>query len=238
MHFPGHAEPSSYVFKQTTLHLRSSMPERLVSYLRVSTARQGASGLGLEAQRQAVADYAARSGATLAAEHIEVESGRLKDRPVLNEALAACRRLKGKLVIAKLDRLARNVHFVSGLTETGVGFVACDMPEATPFIIHVMASVAQLEREQIAERTKAALAAAKARGVRLGVHGAVLAAAHKAEAEAFAQTLASPVAEARRSGAGTLMDIATALNRRGLRTREDAAWSPGTVSRLVRRLDA
>ena len=114
------------------------MTQPLVSYLRVSTARQGASGLGLDAQRQAVADYAARTGATLAAEYIEVESGRLKDRRVLNEALAACRRLRAWLVIAKLDRLARNVHFVSGLTEAGVGFVACDVtPVSHPAVTRV-----------------------------------------------------------------------------------------------------
>ena len=214
------------------------MQQRLVSYLRVSTSRQGASGLGLDAQRQSVAQYVVTQGAVLLSEHVEIESGKLKDRPVLTRALAECRRQGAKLVIAKLDRLARNVHFVSGLMEAGVSFTAVDMPDASPFVINIMASVAQLEREQISERTKAALAVAKARGVRLGAHGAVLAAAHRREAQAFALQLAGPIAEAQRSGADKLMEVARHLNLLGLRTREGATWSPGTVSRVMKRLAA
>lgn len=212
------------------------MQQRLVSYLRVSTSRQGASGLGLDAQRRSVAQFVASRDAVLLSEHVEVESGKLKDRPVLAQALADCRRRSARLVIAKIDRLARSVHFVSGLMEAGVAFTAVDMPDASPFVINIMASVAQHERELIAERTRAALAVAKARGVRLGVNGAVLAAAHKAEASAFAKTLAEPLARARAGGAVTLREYADALNREGLRTREDAAWSPGTVSRVLQRL--
>src|SRR6476620_4349785 len=136
---------------------------RWISYLRVSTDRQGASGLGLEAQRKAVADYLNGGNWTLAAEFVEIESGkRSNNRPQLAAALAACKKHKAKLVIAKLDRLSRNVHFISGLMDAGVEFVACDMPAANKLTIHILAAVAEHEREMISTRTKGALAAAKA----------------------------------------------------------------------------
>ena len=142
---------------------------RWISYLRVSTDRQGASGLGLEAQRKAVEDYLNGGSWKLAAEYVEIESGkRSNNRPQLAGALAACKKHKAKLVIAKLDRLARNVHFISGLMDAGVEFVACDMPHANKLTIHILAAVAEHEREAISARTKAALAAAKARGKQLG----------------------------------------------------------------------
>lgn len=143
-------------------------PQRLVSYARVSTARQGASGLGLEAQRAAVAAYAAGGGHALVAEYVEVESGKRDDRPQLQAALAACRLHRATLVIAKLDRLARNVRFIAGIMDSGVDFIACDMPHANRLTLHLMAAMAEHEAAAISERTKAALAAAKARGVRLG----------------------------------------------------------------------
>jgi len=139
-----------------------------VSYLRVSTDKQGKSGLGLEAQRKAVADFLNGGRWELLQEFVEVESGKRNDRPQLAEALSICKKHKAKLVIAKLDRLARNVNFVSGLMETGVEFVAADMPFANKLTIHILAAVAEHEREAISARTKAALAAAKARGVKLG----------------------------------------------------------------------
>ena len=139
-----------------------------VSYLRVSTDKQGKSGLGLEAQRKAVADFLNGGRWQLLTEFVEVESGNRSDRPQLASALAAGKKHKAKLVIAKLDRLARNVNFVSGLMETGVEFVAADMPFANKLTIHILAAVAEHEREAISARTKAALAAAKARGVKLG----------------------------------------------------------------------
>jgi len=139
-----------------------------VSYLRVSTDKQGASGLGLEAQRKAVADYLNGGKWSLAQEFIEIESGKRSDRPQLAAALAACKKLKAKLVVAKLDRLARNVAFTAKLMESGVEFVAADMPFANKLTIHILAAVAEHEREAISDRTKAALAAAKARGVKLG----------------------------------------------------------------------
>ena len=131
-----------------------------VAYYRVSTDRQGVSGLGLEAQRRAVADFAAGRGGILA-EFTEVESGRKNDRPELRAALAACQRERAILVIAKLDRLARNVAFIAGLMESGVEFVAVDMPQANRLTIHILAAVAEHEREMISQRTRAALQAAK-----------------------------------------------------------------------------
>src|SRR3954449_713724 len=141
---------------------------RFIAYYRVSTQAQGANGLGLEAQRAAVLAYLDGGSWHLAAEFVEVESGRKDDRPELAKALAACRRLGATLVIAKLDRLARNVAFVSNLMEAGVEFVAVDFPQANRLTIHILAAVAEHEREMISARTKAALSAAKARGTKLG----------------------------------------------------------------------
>ena len=129
---------------------------------------QGASGLGLEGQRAAIDKHLALAGLNLVQEFVEVESGRNNKRPQLRAALAACRRHKAVLVIAKLDRLSRNVHFLSGLMESGVEFVACDMPSANKLTLHVLAAVAEAEAEMISQRTKAALAAARARGTQLG----------------------------------------------------------------------
>jgi DNA invertase Pin-like site-specific DNA recombinase len=142
---------------------------KFVAYFRVSTDRQGKSGLGLEAQREAVMSYLNGGRWTLAAEFTEVESGKRSDnRPELEKAIAACKRLKAKLVIAKLDRLSRNLAFIAALMESGVEFVAVDNPHMNKLTIHILAAVAEHEREMISERTKAALAAAKRRGQRLG----------------------------------------------------------------------
>lgn len=150
----------------TIRNKRSIMPG-FVAYYRVSTDRQGESGLGLEAQREAVARYA--GAVPLLAEFEEIESGKSHaNRPKLAEALAMCRKRKATLVIAKLDRLARNVHFVSGLMESRVQFVAVDMPMATPLTVHIIAAFAEHEREQISQRTRAAMQAAKARGMTFG----------------------------------------------------------------------
>ena len=141
---------------------------RFVSYLRVSTVRQGTSGLGLEAQRAAVAGFLNGGDWTLVQEVLEVESGKRNDRPALATALKLCRKHRATLVIAKLDRLARNVAFISNLMESGVEFVAVDMPQANRFVVHILAAVAEQEAEAISKRTKAALTAAKARGTKLG----------------------------------------------------------------------
>src|SRR6516162_2595814 len=139
-----------------------------ISYLRVSTDRQGKSGLGLEAQRSAVADYLNGGSWSLVKEFLEVESGKRSDRPMLADAIKACREYGAKLVIAKLDRLSRDAHFLLGLEEAGVDFVAADMPNANRLTVGIMAMVAEDEALRISERTKAALAAAKRRGVKLG----------------------------------------------------------------------
>src|SRR5665213_1755839 len=138
---------------------------KFVSYLRVSTAKQGRSGLGLEAQREAVRQFvAARGGKIIAPEFVEVETGKRNDRPDLEKALKRCRLTGATLVVAKLDRLSRNAAFLMTLRDSGVSFVAADLPEANTMTVGVMAVVAQHEREAISQRTKAALAAARARG--------------------------------------------------------------------------
>ena len=144
------------------------MPRTFVSYLRVSTDRQGKSGLGLEAQQTAIDAFLQPGDRLLAPPYIEIEFGKNSDRPQLREAMARCHKTGATLLIARLDRLARNVRFISGLMEEGIQFVACDMPTATPFMLHIYAAVAEEEARAISRRTKAALAAAKARGVKLG----------------------------------------------------------------------
>lgn len=221
---------------------------KFVSYVRVSTQRQGASGLGLEAQRKAVADYLRDRAGELVGEFTEVESGKRNDRPQLAAALASCKRHKAVLVIAKLDRLARNVAFVANLMESGAEFVAVDMPMANRLTVHILAAVAEHEREMISARTMAALAASKARGRRLGwsIEGrqqeqrrAALkgAGAGRARADAFAANIGPVVASMRAAGVTTLAGIAEALNARGIRTARGGAWYATTVRNLVLRLE-
>src|SRR5690348_16945775 len=182
------------------------MDGRFVSYFRVSTARQGRSGLGLEAQREAVAAYLNGGNWTVLADFVEVESGRKSDRPELAKAMELCRLTGATLVIAKLGRLARDAHFLLGLQKAGVEFVACDMPTANRLTIGIMALVAEEEARAISARTKAALAAAKARGVKLGGYrpgaeargralGAIGARAVAAKADARAQDLQGLIEE-------------------------------------------
>ena len=216
---------------------------KFVAYLRVSTSRQGQSGLGLEAQREAVARYLQDGARTVAGEFVEVESGKgsnaLARRPQLGLALDACRKHRATLVIAKLDRLARNVHFISGLLESGVEFVAADMPEANKVMLHMHAVMAEWERDQISARTKAALAAAKARGVRLGVMGRENlnqnAQARKDAADAFAEKLRSIVMGFRLSGF-TQRRIVSELNGLGIAAANGGAWSLIQVQRLLVRI--
>jgi DNA invertase Pin-like site-specific DNA recombinase len=215
---------------------------RWISYLRVSTDRQGASGLGLEAQRAAVKAYLDGGRWSLVQEFIEVESGKRSDRPQLAAALAACKKHKAKLVIAKLDRLARSVHLISGLMDAGVEFVACDMPHANKLTIHILAAVAEHEREAISARTTAALQAAKARGVKLG--GPKLAearplgwAANRSNADRFAANVLPIIREIQSSGVTTLRGIAAALVARGIATARGGTWTPVHVSNLLRRAD-
>ena len=217
---------------------------KFVAYLRVSTARQGQSGLGLEAQRAAVAGYLRAGARTHCGEFIEVESGKgsnaLDRRPQLRLALDACRRYKATLVIAKLDRLARNVHFISGLLESGVEFVAVDMPEANKVMLHMHAVMAEWGRDQIASRTKSALAAAKARGVRLGVAGRVNLNSdvqrRKSIADSFAGKLRGVMTGFKAAGL-TQRAMVTELTNLGIRTPNGATgWSLIQVQRVLERL--
>lgn len=208
-----------------------------VSYLRVSTHKQGYAGLGIEAQRSAVETYLANGGGELLTEFVEVESGGKKARPVLVQSIALARKHGATLLIAKLDRLARNVAFVSSLMESGVEFVAADAPYANKLMLHILSAFAEYEREQISQRTKEALQAAKARGVRLGANGAALARKNREEAVSAAEAIRPAVETVLRAGCRTLAGISTALNETGLRTRQGADWSPGTTQRLLQRLD-
>ncbi|MGH1587710.1 recombinase family protein [Methylobacterium phyllosphaerae] len=219
---------------------------RFVSYLRVSTDRQGRSGLGLEAQRTAVAGFI--GSGRLVAELVEVESGRRNDRPQLAEALALCRAHRATLIIAKLDRLARNVAFISALMDSGVEFVAVDFPQANRLTIHILAAVAEHEREMISARTKAALQAAKARGVVLGgfrgragtAEGAAQARAEKTrKAQARAQAIARIVARLDPDSALSLHGLARALNAEEVPTVSgNGAWTAVAARRLRQRLAA
>lgn len=220
---------------------------KFVAYYRVSTAKQGSSGLGLEAQRQAVRDFLNGGAWQLVAEFTEVESGKRDDRPELARAVAASRLYGAKLVIAKLDRLSRDVHFLTGLEKAGVQFVAADMPEANEMVVHIMAVVAQAERKMISARTKAALAAAKARGTKLGghrgvvplaEHGAAGRARQSARAVARAADLSPILAELRAAGVTSLGGLARALNDRGIPAARGKDWSPMQVSRVLARLGA
>jgi DNA invertase Pin-like site-specific DNA recombinase len=226
------------------------MVQRFIAYERVSTARQGASGLGLEAQRNAIDRFAASRGAEVLGRFTEVESGKNPNRPELIKAIQLARLTGATLVIAKLDRLSRNAAFLLTLRDSGVQFLACDMPEANELTIGIMALVAQAEREAISRRTKEALAVAKARGVRLGNpnganalrragKGAVaLRAAVVANADQHAEDLRAVVEEIRAQGAVSLRAIAAALNDRGMLTRRGGQWQVSNVGNLVRRLDA
>lgn len=221
-------------------------PAKFVSYVRVSTQRQGASGLGLGAQRKAVADYLRDQSGQLVDEFTEIESGKRNDRPQLAAALATCRRHKAVLVIAKLDRLARNVAFVANLMESSVEFVAVDMPMANRLTIHILAAVAEHEREAISARTRAALATAKARGRSLGWsiksrreeqarasrRGAD---SGRSRANAFASNVVPIVESIKASGIGTLSGIANALNARGVNTARGGAWHATTVRNVMLR---
>lgn len=208
-----------------------------IAYYRVSTDRQGASGLGLDAQREAVKRHIGDRGQLLA-EFTEIESGRRhKNRPQLLAALDQCRKRRAVLLIARLDRLARNVAFISGLMESGADFVAADMPEANRLTIHILAAVAEHEREMISQRTKAALAQTKARGTRLG-NPRPLEALEKANA-ATAHLRPAPevlrLIEQRRSEGKKLREIAHELNRLGNRTPRGKHWYASTVRSQIYR---
>jgi len=214
----------------------STMQGRFVAYYRVSTERQGRSGLGLDAQRKAVQDFLNGGDWVSVAELTEVETGKRSDRPELTKALALCRKHKTKLVIAKLDRLSRNLAFIAMLMDSGVEFVAVDNPYANKLTIHILAAVAQHEREMIAERTKAALGTAKARGTKLGRNGAeCLAPANREAAKDRAQKLAPLLRELKRSGLSARR-MALELSAQGIGTPAGGRWHAQTILRVMRRV--
>jgi DNA invertase Pin-like site-specific DNA recombinase len=210
----------------------------IIGYVRVSTQRQGKSGLGLEAQLAAINNYASRNGAEVIAVYQEVESGKISDRPELAKALAHARRAKATLVVAKLDRLARSVAFVSQIMDSGAEFIAVDNPFATRLTLHILAAVAEHEAAMISVRTKAALQATKARGVRLGAPAGVdtSATARQArsmKARARARNIVAIIRDIELSGVNTLSGVARALEARGIRTPAgNTNWQPVQVSRI------
>ena len=208
-----------------------------VAYYRVSTDEQGRSGLGLEAQKKAVEEFLNGGDWDLVAEFTEVESGGKSDRPELEKALKLCKRRKATLVIAKLDRLARNVHFISGLMERGVKFCAVEFPNADPFMLHVHAAMGEHERRLISQRTKAGLERAKARGVKLGRNGKALAKQNAARANSQAKELRPVIRRLRKEGVTTTRAIAAALNDQGIKSARGGQWHPQTVSLLLKRID-
>jgi DNA invertase Pin-like site-specific DNA recombinase len=228
---------------------------KFVSYLRVSRDKQGKSGLGLEAQRVAVENYLNGGKWAVLAEYVEVESGKRNDRPKLAAALAHAKVVGAKLVFAKLDRLTRDLDLLRSLVSSGVDLVFCDLPSVPPgpmgrFLLTQMASVAELEVGLIGERTKAALAAAKARGVKLGnpngaralrgkqVGNADAVAKIKASAAQRAANLRGIVDDIRRSGITTVRGIADELHNRGIRAPRGDTWHPTAVARLLNRLSS
>lgn len=218
-----------------------------IAYYRVSTDKQGRSGLGLEAQKNAV-QAILRPGDHLAAEYTEVESGRRSDRPELARALHHAKVNKAALVVAKVDRLARNVHFLETILSGDVEVMFADLPQLSGstgrFILQQMAAVAQLEAGLISERTKAALAAAKARGKKLGgyrghsVDPKLGTIARQQKADTRARDLAPVISDIRASGAATLAEMANALNMRRVPAARSGGWTPTKVSRLLARIGA
>jgi DNA invertase Pin-like site-specific DNA recombinase len=213
------------------------MSREFVAYYRVSTVRQGDSGLGLEAQQQAVYAYVERERGSVVRSYVEIESGARCGRPKLREAIEACRRERSVLVIAKLDRLARSVHLISGLMESGVEFVAVDNPHANRLMLHLLAAFAEHEREQISRRTKEALAAAKRRGVALGRYGTTLAAKNRAAADSFARETYSKIGKIEGHREMPLISLADRLNSLGMVTSSGRPWTCNSVCRVRRRAE-
>lgn len=208
-----------------------------IAYYRVSTDRQGQSGLGLEAQKASVTAYARAQGIEIVSEHIEIESGKRPDRPELAAAIGKARKAGAQLIIARLDRLARNVAFIANLMETGIDFVACDMPNADRFMLHVYAAMAEEEGRRISSRTKAALAAAKARGVTLGGRRGdshlKAAKANQANAKARNRPTMAVIDQIEKNGVTSFRGIAKALMNMGVKTPTGKAiWYAASVQRV------
>jgi len=224
------------------------MPPRIrnyVTYYRVSTQQQGRSGLGLEAQRAAVKVYLTGNVGKELATFTEVETGKANDRPQLAAALRRCRQTRSTLLVAKLDRLSRNAAFLLALQDAGTRFVAADMPDANEAMVGFMAILAQYERQAISDRTRAALGAAKARGVKLGnprlkpgtrASAAVATAANSRRADSRSEELRDVITDARGSGCKSLRQIAAHLNALSIPTARGFTWSPASVKRVINRL--
>jgi DNA invertase Pin-like site-specific DNA recombinase len=209
---------------------------KYVAYYRVSTEKQGVSGLGLEAQKAQVAAYLNGGTWSLVGEYVEIESGKRADRPQLRAAIAAAKKARGTLLVAKLDRLTRNVHFLTGLLESGVRFKAVDMPEADKTMIQMMAVLAEWERDKISERTKAALRAAKARGKVLGNPNLIADNSERqAAARARAEGLRATLEGLKRQGL-TQRQIVDELTRAQVPTARGGAWSLVQLQRVLARL--
>ncbi len=214
------------------------MNTNFVCYYRVSTTQQGQSGLGLDAQRQAVRDYAQKVQGTILDEQVEVESGKRSDRPVLTNAIQRCRETGATLLVAKLDRLSRNLHFITTLQLSKANFLAVDNPHATPFLIHILVAVAEYERTMISARTKSALEAAKRRGVRLGnpvIQTAVVKSTESRRASCLQQysRLSPTIRDLQSQGIIRLKDLAYQLNVRGIKTSRGCQFTPTQVHRIL-----
>lgn len=219
------------------------MTGKFVAYYRVSTTKQGINGLGMDAQRDAVARYLNGGDWKLIAEFAEVESGKRNDRQEMEKAIALCRKEGATLLIAKLDRLARNAAFLLNLRDSGVDFIAVDMPHADKFTVGIMALVAEKERDMISQRTRDGLAAARRRGTKLGNPRPAQAlkvaqAANLASADAYAQRLVPVVQEIRAAHVTALRQIAQCLNARGYKTPHGKAFKAQSVKNLLGRVAA
>ena len=212
-----------------------------VAYYRVSTDKQGRSGLGLDAQKQAVRTYFNGGNWRLIAEYTEIESGNKNRRIELDKALSACKKHGAKLIIAKLDRLSRNVAFIANLMDSGVEFMACDIPFANRLTLHILSAVAEHEREMISQRTKVALAAAKRNGVKLGSpdphKGSTIGVQRNRQmADQFASNVVPVIKDIQAGGTLPLQQIAYALNARGIPTARGGQWYPATVRNVLMRI--
>lgn len=225
------------------------MSQCAIAYYRVSTQRQGRSGLGIEAQRTAIQRFAGAEGLTIVEEFVEVETGKGNDaldrRPRLAQALEAARRAKCPVIVAKLDRLSRDVAFIAGLMAQRIPFIVAELgADADPFMLHLYAALAEKERRLISERTRAALAARKASGTRLGnrVNAAEAASlgrqASLAEADRFAGQVLPVIASLQRAGITSLRQLAIALNNRGVRTARGGQWQVSNVRNVLARARA
>lgn len=216
--------------------LMPSQTQIAVAYYRVSTDKQGKSRLGLEAQETSVHTFLQAKGIQLIREFTEVESTRKQKRPVLSEALEYCKKCNTLLIIAKLDRLGRNVAFISSLMESKVEFICVDLPEANRLVLHMMAAFAEYEREQISIRTTLALQAAKRRGVKLGQYGKCLAALNRQAAITFSEGMVPIINTIKQEGFTTIQEITNELNKRKIATyRIGSSWHNSTVHKIIHR---